>query len=69
MTEESIEGELYDMENDPAELINLWTDPGHAEMKMKLMNRLLDWLVDMNRTYVGTRGGEAITWQAQYVGS
>jgi arylsulfatase A-like enzyme len=34
-------GELYDLETDPGEFMNLWDDPTHAEEKARLMERLL----------------------------
>lgn len=36
--------ELYDLENDPGELINLISDPQHAETLQHLRNRLVSWL-------------------------
>lgn len=38
-------GELYDLESDPRELTNLWADPGHAEVRARLTERLLDTMV------------------------
>jgi len=43
------QGELYDLENDPVERINLWGDTEHAALQCKLMKRLCDrmaWTVD-----------------------
>ena len=39
-------GELYDVENDPDDIHNLWDDPHHAEIKQKLCERLLSELID-----------------------
>jgi arylsulfatase A-like enzyme len=33
---EGTEGELYDMTNDPDQLVNLWDDPAYQEMKIEL---------------------------------
>ena len=33
-------GELYDLENDPSELVNLWDDPEAADGKAECMERL-----------------------------
>lgn len=38
-------GELYDLATDPNELINLWDDPTHAELRNDLTAMLLDALV------------------------
>jgi arylsulfatase A-like enzyme len=37
-------GELYDLEQDPHELWNLWDDPAHREVRQGLLICLLDWL-------------------------
>ncbi len=34
-------GELYDLENDPDEYVNLWNDPHHNELKARLLQRFL----------------------------
>ena len=60
MPDRAPEGELYDMEEDPGETRNLWRKAEYVEIKMKLMNRLTDWLIAMNAAYVGTRGGERL---------
>lgn len=39
------EGELYDLERDPQELTNLWPDPDHAGVRLRLMGLLLNALV------------------------
>ncbi len=38
-------GELYDLENDPEELRNLYSDPSHQETVREMKGRLLDWLI------------------------
>lgn len=37
------DGELYDMENDPAELHNLWASTDHTELRERLVKDLLVW--------------------------
>jgi arylsulfatase A-like enzyme len=34
-------GELFDLKNDPNELINLWDNPGYSELKTKLLLELI----------------------------
>ena len=41
----SCDGELYDLENDPGETRNLWTDPSCADVVRTLKNAILDWLI------------------------
>lgn len=52
-----VEGELYDLDADPDEVHDLWPDPVHAELKARLLARLLDWTfrAELGR---GSRGGE-----------
>jgi arylsulfatase A-like enzyme len=49
-------GELYDMEADPREMRNLWNDPGHRDTRERLLQRLLDWLVEQD--FQGRARGE-----------
>jgi arylsulfatase A-like enzyme len=42
-------GELYDLQEDPCESVNLWHDPAHCETKNRLLTRMCDrmaWTVD-----------------------
>lgn len=38
-------GELYDLDNDPAELINLYDDPRHREARERLATSLMRWMI------------------------
>jgi len=37
-------GELYDMQEDPQELNNLWDDPDYGKVRMDLTDKLLEWM-------------------------
>ena len=39
-------GELYDVENDPGEIRNLWDDPGHADILRHLLHKLVSRIQD-----------------------
>ncbi len=39
------DGELYDLENDPGETRNLWSDAGTADVLRDLKGTLLNWLI------------------------
>jgi arylsulfatase A-like enzyme len=39
------EGELYDLTQDPGELINLWSHPDRADLRAELTSRILDWCI------------------------
>lgn len=54
-----LQGELYDLVNDPLEMRNLWGDAGYMEIKWHLMGRLMDWMVNCDLKYNGSRGGGA----------
>lgn len=43
-TERPRDGELYDLERDPDELVNLYRDPEHAAVREEMKDRLLDVL-------------------------
>jgi arylsulfatase A-like enzyme len=38
-------GELYDLDADPAELINLYQDPAHREIRERLVTSLIRWMI------------------------
>ncbi len=51
--------ELYDLENDPQELRNVYDDPAYAAVRTQLLERMLDWYVhtaDAVPTQRWTRG-------------
>ena len=54
----TLEGELFDMDNDPRESRNLWRDPNHTEVKVALLQRILNWSVENEARLLGSRGGE-----------
>ena len=43
------DGVLYDLENDPLEMRNLWDDPAHVSVKADMMARLTDRLALTDR--------------------
>jgi arylsulfatase A-like enzyme len=44
----STDGQLFDLENDPKEVKNLWSDPAHADKKQELLDVMRDWLIESN---------------------
>ncbi len=42
-------GELYDLDNDPWEINNLYYDPAHREKVNEMRHRLLDWMIKTKR--------------------
>jgi arylsulfatase A-like enzyme len=52
-------GELYDMQEDPQELANLWDSPNHREVRLDLMERLLEWMLTQELCN-DARGGQAL---------
>lgn len=58
-TSRSLQGELYDMREDPQELHNLWEHPDYTTIQWTLTKKLLDWLFTQE-LHSGSRGGEAI---------
>lgn len=45
------QGELFDMENDPAESVNLWNDPKYLPIRLEMTGRLLDCMVNYDVAY------------------
>jgi hypothetical protein len=56
--ETELEGELFDMQNDPKELSNLWQSADHADIKAVLLQRMLNWSINNETRLLGTRGGQ-----------
>lgn len=54
-----MEGELFDMLDDPGEKKNLWSDAAHTEEKTRLLAALTNWLVVEDLRANGSRGGES----------
>ena len=40
------DGLLFDMQNDPDEMNNLWDDPAHADIKSKLILKICNWRIN-----------------------
>jgi len=38
-------GQLFDLESDPDENVNLWDDPAHGGTKVEMRERLLEWRI------------------------
>ena len=60
-----MEGELYDMINDPEERKNLWRNPEYVSDKIRLMGKLLNWLVVEDLQTNGIRSGESAAVPAE----
>ena len=43
------DGNLFDLENDPGEMKNLWDDPGHQERKSILAKRMDRWFEEIDK--------------------
>ena len=56
---DSTDGQLFDLENDPGETINLWDDPAYVEKKRELLDVLREWR--MQSAYHTRRWAE--TWR------
>jgi arylsulfatase A-like enzyme len=61
-----LDGELFDMIEDPLEQINLWHNSAYADVKNRLIHRIFDWLVQNDASYNGSRGGEAFPPKTQW---
>jgi arylsulfatase A-like enzyme len=59
------EGQLFDLESDPEEQVNLWSDPGKADVRQRLLLRMMNWMVQTEQAYHGARGGDDIPPPAQ----
>ncbi len=53
-----LEGQLFDMQNDPKECSNLWKSTDHADIKSALLQRMLNWSINNETRLLGTRGGQ-----------
>jgi arylsulfatase A-like enzyme len=47
------EGQLFDLDNDPDEINNLWDDVGHAQVRSELINQILKWRIESGRKSQG----------------
>jgi arylsulfatase A-like enzyme len=41
-------GQLFDLEEDPGEVRDLWSSPAHQPVKQELLDTLRDWLIESN---------------------
>ncbi|RYE61557.1 MAG: DUF4976 domain-containing protein, partial [Oxalobacteraceae bacterium] len=44
----STDGQLFDLENDPKEVRNLWSDSDYQDRKRELLDVMRDWLIESN---------------------
>ncbi len=63
------EGELYDLEQDPHELENLWSQPEHAARKEQLLNALLNWFTTSNYYNSGYKRGQQRHYKLRWPGN
>ncbi len=54
---QDIQGELYNVELDPLELLNLWDDPHLMELRLRLTERLMQWFLDEELMHSSRGGG------------
>ncbi len=52
------QGQLFDLHNDPDERNDLWSAPEFLDKKHELTNKLLNWKIEQDIKYHGSRGGE-----------
>lgn len=50
---DSDNGQLFDLENDPNEVHNLWDEPNYSRTKLRLINEILRWRLDSSRKTQG----------------
>lgn len=54
-------GQLFDMDRDPLELNDLWDEPEHAQVRMRLGERMIDWFFKQELRFGSRGGGETPT--------
>jgi uncharacterized sulfatase len=52
-------GELYDMQEDPQEVNNLWDTPDYGKVRLDLTEKLVEWMFGQEMSN-DARGGQAI---------
>ena len=52
-----LDGQLFDMVEDPRELVDLWESPDHAETRERLLGALITWQMQQELV-LGSRGGD-----------
>ena len=55
-----IEGELYNMNTDPKETTNLWSQPNFKDHRDYLVNRLSSWIINTEFRHLAGRGGNSL---------
>lgn len=50
---DSVEGQLFDMDNDPQEICSLWNSPAHQAIKQELIAEIMNWRI---RSSLKTQG-------------
>jgi hypothetical protein len=61
-----MQGELFDMIDDPLEHTNLWDRSEYRDVRNRLIVRAFDWIVQNDASYNGSRGGEAFPPKTQW---
>jgi len=54
---EDLDGQLFDMREDPRELVDLWESPDHSAVREGLLRALLAWET-RQELLLGSRGGD-----------